>query len=177
MKHIFAVSALALALPVIAVAQAQTAPQNETMQPLSAQDKLFIKKAAYAGLAEVSDGQLAESKGDASVKKVATQMVTDHAKANDQLTSLSQSLGDPAPTRTDTKHLKIHNALQGLSGAAFNAKYLKTELQGHEMTITAFQTEINSGSNPQLKQFASQTLPILQMHLSMIKSAVPPGNG
>jgi putative membrane protein len=175
MRRIFVVSALAFALPALAVAQSVST--SSTSQTLSTQDKLFVKKAAYAGLAEVADGQLAQSKGDPSVQKVGTQMVTDHSKANDQLTTLSQSLGDPAPTATDTKHQKIHTALEGLSGSAFDAKYLKTELQGHQMTIAAFQTEISSGTNPQLKQFASQTLPILQMHLSMIKSAIAPGNG
>jgi putative membrane protein len=175
MKRILTATALTFALPALSMAQSATTPT--AAQTLSAQDKLFIKKAAYAGLSEVSDGQLAKSKGDATVQKVATQMVTDHPKANDQLASLSQSLGDPAPTATDTKHLKIHSKLQGLSGSAFDSNYLKTQLQGHEMTITAFQTEISSGSNPQLKQFASQTLPILQMHLSMIKSAMAPANG
>jgi putative membrane protein len=171
----FLLGATILALPVMAVAQ--SSPTAGSANALSAQDKIFIKKAAYAGLAEVSDGQLAQSKGDAGVQKVAVQMVTDHSKANDQLTNLSQSLGDPAPTATDAKHLKIHTSLESLTGTGFDAKYLSTELQGHEMTITAFKTEASSGSNPELKQFASQTLPILEMHLSMIKSAIHPVNG
>jgi putative membrane protein len=98
-------------------------------------------------------------------------MVTDHTKANDELTSLSQQLGDPAPTQTDSKHKAMTAALQKASGSSFDTLYLKQQLLGHEKTIALFKKEISSGSNPALKSFAQTTLPVLEEHLTMIKTA------
>ena len=153
-----------------------SAPANSTMSAtlskLSVTDKQFIHSAAIAGLAEVNDGQLAEQKGDNSVKQIGTRMVADHSKANDQLATLSNQLGDPAPIQTDAKHMQISASLKTRSGSAFDAAYLQTELTGHKQTIALFKKEIAGGSDEQLKKFAQTTLPILEMHLSMIKSTL-----
>ncbi len=149
-----------------------TSTMSATYSKLSAKDKQFIHAAAIAGLAEVNDGQLAEQMGDNSVKQIGTRMVTDHSKANDQLATLSMRLGDPAPIQTDSKHMQMSDTLKTKSGSAFDTAYLETVLTGHEKTIALFKKEISSGSNGHLKNFAQTTLPILEMHLSMIKSAL-----
>jgi len=139
---------------------------------LSEQDKTFIKMAAISGLAEVTDGRLAEQMGGSGVKPIAQRMVTDHTKANAQLAELSQQLGDPAPTQTDATHKQMTASLRKLSGTSFDNTYLKDQVSGHEKAIALFKKEIKSGSNPALMNFAQTTLPVLEMHLSMIKSAV-----
>jgi len=168
MKKILLATALGLALPMAAMAQSM----DDGNAKLSAQDKMFIKKAGDAGLAEVADGKLAKAQGTAAVKKVAARMVTDHSSANQQLASLSAQLGDPAPTVTDAKHQDMHDQLEQLSGPQFDDEYLQDQLTAHQQAIALFQKEIDNGSNPQLKQFASDTLPVLQMHLDMIQKAL-----
>lgn len=157
--------------PPSATGQMTAASPAPGAKSLSTQDKTFIKMAAYSGLAEVTDGHLAEQMGDASIKQIGTQMVTDHTKANDQLTTLSQQLGDPAPTQTSSKYRAMTAELQKTSGSAFDSMYLKQQLLGHEKTIALFKKEISSGSNPALKSFAQTTLPVIEQHLAMIKSA------
>jgi len=66
----------------------------------------------------------------------------------------------------------MHAELTNLSGSAFDAKYLKDELLGHEKTIALFKTEVRDGGDIQLKTLASNTLPTLQMHLNMIQAAM-----
>jgi putative membrane protein len=154
-------------VPLLASAQSMT-----SSAPLNTQDKMFIQNAAYAGLAEVSDGKLAESRGSSAVKTIGTRMVTDHTKVNDQLATLSKQLGDPAPTMTDATHLKMHVALELHTGSTFDTHYLKDELLGHEKTIALFKMEMQDGGNTQLKSLASNTLPTLQMHLNMIEAAM-----
>jgi len=138
---------------------------------LNVQDRTFIKMAAIGGLAEVTDGQLAEQMGDASVKQIGTRMVTDHTKANDKLTALSKQLGDPAPAQTDPKHMAMTAALQKDTGTTFDTAYLREQLTAHEKTIALFKTEISKGGNPALKSFAQTMLPVLEDHLSIIRSA------
>jgi putative membrane protein len=72
----------------------------------------------------------------------------------------------------DANHAAMSAKLKELSGSAFDKKYLKMELTGHEKTIALFKAEASSGSAENLKSFASTTLPILEQHLSMIKAAM-----
>jgi len=190
MKKLLLATAMAVALPAAAFAQysttnvpltdpttksgaspALTSPGGAMTGKLNAQDKAFIHAAAIGGIAEVSDGQLAEQMGDDSVKQIGARMVTDHTKANDQLAQLSQQLGDPAPTQTDAKHLQMSRSLKTMSGSSFDTAYLKDQLTAHEKTIALFKKEISGGGNARLKSFASATLPVLEEHLSMIKAA------
>ena len=182
MKKILLTTAAIIAIPVLASAQTSTgsAMANSSAasgaSTLNAQDRTFIHKAAIAGLAEVNDGKLAESQGNDSVKQIGMRMVTDHTQANTQLTTLSSDLGDPAPSTTDATHQQMSASLQKLSGSSFDSKYLHEQLLAHEQAVTLFKTEASDGSNPRLKSFASSTLPTLEMHLSMIKSALKSTN-
>ncbi len=161
-----------LAVVTLCAAPLLASAQSMSGGPLNAQDKMFIQNAADAGLSEVSDGNLAQSKGSPTVKTIGDRMVTDHTKVNDQLAALSNQLGDPAPTMTDATHLKIHAALELYTGSAFDTHYLKDELLGHQKTIALFKMEMQDGGNTQLKALASNTLPTLQMHLNMIEAAM-----
>ncbi len=167
------------ALPLAAMAQTTTSTSTDApgmsetgSTALSTQDRKFIKMAGFAGLSEVQAGQVAEQNGDASVKAVGERMVTDHTKANDQLATLSQQLGDPAPTTLPATQRAMITKMQGMSGASFDTSYLKAQTAAHKKAIALFESEISNGSNAQLKQFASNTLPILKEHLTMIQSAM-----
>jgi putative membrane protein len=91
----------ALVFPLSATAQTDSSMGNEASSTnsepasskLSMQDTHFIKMAAIAGLAEVSDGKLAENMGGPSVKGIGAQMVRDHSKANAQLTTIAEEDG------------------------------------------------------------------------------------
>jgi putative membrane protein len=136
------------------------------MSPMSAklsmQDTHFIKMASIAGLAEVNDGQLADNMGDAPVKAIGTQMVTDRSKANDQLATIAKEDGLTSPTMVDAKHAAMSAKLKTLSGSAFGKEYSEMELTGHEKTIALFKTEASSSSAENLKSFANSDLGTLQ---------------
>lgn len=146
-------------------------PRN-TNAEVSAQDKRFVKAAAQAGLSEVQEGQLAQQKGDESVKSVGTRMVTDHTKANDQLKTLAQTEGVNVPDAVNAKQSAQLQKLQGMSSSQFDHSYLADQKQAHLKAIKLFQKEAQSGTDPELKSFAASSLPMLQTHLSIIKSAI-----
>jgi putative membrane protein len=133
------ISVAVLGLPLSALAQTgstmssgATSTNEPSASKLSTEDAHFIKMAAIGGLAEVNDGKLAENTGGSSVKAIGTQMVTDHSKANDQLTAIAKEDGVTPPTMVDATHAAITAKLKTLSGAAFDKEYLQTELVGHE---------------------------------------------
>jgi putative membrane protein len=181
MRKLLLASITATLLPLAGFAQSSSLPPVTTASPgsgmgmatsnIDPSDARFVKLASAAGLAEVQDGQLAESKGSLAVQKIGARMVADHSKANAQLKALALRMGVQAGPAVTTHAAATSATLQGLSGSAFDAEYLKTQQQAHIRAIALFKTESESGSNADLKAFATQTLPILQMHLQMIEAA------
>jgi len=176
MRKLLMASAISLLLP--AAATAQMTP-NATIAPtasgqLSTQDQNFVKQAAMSGMAEVQEGQLAQSKGDIEVQSLGAHMVADHTKANDQLKGITRSLDVALPLNVSAKQTAMITKLQNASGtSAFDSAYLSGQKTAHLKAIKVFETEISTGSNPQLKTFATTTLPILKMHLAMVEAATP----
>jgi len=78
--------------------------------------------------------------------------------------------GVAAPSDLDKADQKQIDALQKKNGAGFDKQYVKDQLAAHKKTVALFQKEASSGSDPQLKQFASDTLPTLQHHLSDVEA-------
>lgn len=162
-----------------AVAQTSAAQSGRAASTPAAQSKApdaaFVEKASAAGLAEVAAGKAATEKGQSdAVKTFGQQMVDDHTKANDELTSLAQPKGvtvASAPMASDTKALAT---MSNLSGTAFDTAFKKKMVADHEKAIALFKKESASGNDADLKAFASKTLPTLQHHLEMAK-ALPAG--
>ena len=138
---------------------------------MSSADMTFATKAAQGGMAEVQLGQLAVQKADnPQVKAFGQRMIDDHTKVNDQMKSLATSQNMTLPTTLDAKDQAEYNKLSQLSGPAFDKAYMKDMLKDHREDIKEFQKEANSGKDPQLKQLAASTLPILQQHLQLAES-------
>ncbi len=136
--------------------------------PVSAQDQTFVKQAAIGGMAEVQEGQLAVSKASApDVKQFGQHMIDDHTPNNQELMTLAQQKGITPPAALDPKHSKQAAALQKKSGAAFDRAYIKGQVAGHQEMASVMQTEIQSGTDPDLKAFAQKTLQVVQEHLQM----------
>ena len=131
--------------------------------------------AAIGGLMEVELGQLAAQKGTSeAVKQFGQRMVDDHGKANTELTSLAASKGITLPTSIDDKHRQDVTKLSAMSGAEFDRAYSKMMLKDHEKDVSEFEKQSTKGTDPDVKAFASKTLPTLQEHLTMVRAL--PGN-
>jgi putative membrane protein len=168
MKRLMVLAPLMAALAGPALAQQTAATGNAATAQLNSVDRQFVSAAASGGIAEVQTAQLAEQQGSKSqVKSFAQKMIDDHTKANQQLASLASQMGVTPPTEPDAKEKAAAAKLKALNGTAFDRAYVRQEIQDHKETIALFQKEAKSGQDPQLKQFASQTLPTLQEHLKM----------
>lgn len=143
-------------------------------------DASFTKQAAMGGMAEIKMGHLAEQKGtNPTVKAFGKRMVTDHTKADDQLKQVAAKDKLMLPSGIDKDQQAMYSNLAGLSGAEFDKAYAQDMVTDHEQTMQVFQQELSSGANPDLKKFASDTLPTIQDHLKMAKQmqTTVTGNG
>jgi len=142
---------------------------GETMTP-KVDDKKFAKDAALGGMTEVELGKLAVQKASSdAVKQFGQKLVDDHTKANDQLKALASKGSINLPDSLDSKHQSRVDKLAKLSGPKFDKAFIKDAVKDHEKDISEFKNEAQYGSDPNVKQFAANTLPTLQQHLAAAK--------
>jgi putative membrane protein len=129
-------------------------------------DQHFVMEAAKGGMAEVELGKLATQKAtNDQVKQFGQRMVDDHGKANDELKSLAQNKKITLPTEVDPKDKAFHDRLAKMSGEQFDRAYMQHMLADHRKDVNAFRMESKSGKDPDVKAWASKTLPTLEEHL------------
>jgi putative membrane protein len=137
-------------------------------KPSTPADSRFATKAAMGGMAEVQLGQLAlKNSSNTDVKTFAQKMVSDHTKAGEKLKDVAAKDNIALPSDMDAKDKALYDKLSKLQGADFDKAYMKDMVKDHKTDVAEFQKEANSGGNPDLKQFAGDTLPTLQEHLKM----------
>jgi putative membrane protein len=145
---------------------------QESANRLSAPDSTFATKAAQGGMAEVQLGQLATQKAsNPDVKAFGQQMVDDHSKANDEFKAIASGKGVTLPSNIDAKDQATYDRLSKLDGAAFDRAYMADMVRDHRADIAEFEREASHGSDPDIKGFASKTLPTLKHHLEMAEKA------
>jgi len=135
-------------------------------------DQEFMNKAAQGGMAEVMLGQTASSKGTSpDVKNFGNRMVSDHGKAGDELKQLAQTKGVTLPSDVDDESKKMADKLSTLSGKDFDKEYINGMVEDHEKDVKEFEKASKDAKDPDLKAWATKTLPTLQDHLKMAKEA------
>jgi putative membrane protein len=143
-------------------------------------DQQFVQKAAIDNLAEIQLGRLATQRAEnAAVKTFAEQMVDDHTKALDALTTAAGQSGTQVTRELDDKHRELHQRLSSLQGAEFDREYMKAMVEAHEEAAGMLEdrAERAPGSagatveSPEgrVNQWAADTLPVVQTHLQQAK--------
>lgn len=137
-------------------------------------DQTFVRKASQGNQAEVELGKMAAEKTtNPQVKQFAERMIRDHSKAEEQLQQVAQAQGVELPIEPDAQAKMTKKELADLSGDQFDKAYMSDMLKDHKQDIAEFRREEHSGSNPQVKEFAQKTLPILESHLREAEKVAP----
>lgn len=150
---------------------ANTTSSNMSSTPLSKMDSTFVMEAAVGGMTEVAAGTVAQQNAASDrVKAFGSMMVTDHSKANDELKSLASSHGLTVPSALPAAKQKDVDNMQKMTGKAFDMHYTTMMVADHKKTIDLFKKASTSATDPDLKNWATKTLPTLQMHLDSIQA-------
>ncbi|MBB5189378.1 putative membrane protein [Silvimonas terrae] len=137
---------------------------------LAPDDIVFIDKAGAAGNAEMTTSKLAlkQAKGK-DVQDFAGHMIEDHQQLADRLTRLARGKKhDLHPQNSPDLKAEL-TRLSGLKGDAFDAAYIQYQVAAHQDAVHLFSKEAESGNDLDVRQFAAQTLPLLQAHLHAIQ--------
>jgi putative membrane protein len=177
MKRVFLLLA-SLVVPALgavigAVITAAPAGAAQVASPVSAQDRQWMQTSAAGDIFEIRGGQMAEQKGQSqAVRALGARLVADHTKTLSDARDLASKLGITLPSQPGAKMQTELSQFAAASGAAFDVLYAKTEISDHEQDISETTTEINNGSNSEVKQEAQTDLPILRTHLALAQQAL-----
>ncbi len=162
---------LSAMLPIAACSSDKPQPVATEAPPppaVAAADQSFAMTAAAGGLAEIQAAQLAQTKDKrGSVKAYADLMIKDHTTADQQLMQIAQQKGITLPTAPTDEQEAMYTKLQGETGREFNHDYVAGQVEDHKSMLATFQAEAQNGADPDLKAFATQTVPIIQHHLTV----------
>jgi putative membrane protein len=152
---------------VIGIANAQTGAPMEAPATLNAVDFNFVGQANLGAPFQVNSGRLAEKKGgSADIRNYAHLMVTSHIPVADALTAILQRKNvTPSNTLLHGAYDAMISTLNADHRAAFDRDYVNGQVEYQKGNAALFRQEIENGSDPELKQFASQTLPKIEDHL------------
>ncbi len=172
-------SALTLTAPLRVFAQAAPAKKEAVAKMdkaaaggFTAADKKLIKIAAQSDETEISMAKLALTKTDnAEIKKYAQMMVDDHGKTTMQLKPIADAAGVAKPD-LKAKDKATAAKLEALSGSKFDMAYLQANLKSHQQTAAKMRAQAPAVTNPDLKSFATETLPVVEHHAMMAQEMV-----
>ncbi|WP_439881028.1 DUF4142 domain-containing protein [Pontibacter sp. MBLB2868] len=130
----------------------------------------FMTKAASGGMMEVELGKLAQEKGQMQeVKDFGQMMVTDHSAANEKLKALAAQKNIVLPDSMGEEHMDHVQELRNMTGADFDKAYISLMVDDHQKDIDMFEDAANDLEDPEVKSFASNTVPTLRKHLDRAK--------
>jgi putative membrane protein len=152
-------------------AAAPDSAQPIATTPVDKDDADFAVKAANGGMAEVAMGQLAQTNAmNQSVKEFGSMMVKDHGEAGDKLKQIAGQKNITLPATLGDKEQKRLEDLQKKTGKDFDKAYVKLMVDDHQEDIKEFKEAADKCKDPDLKAFATKTLPVLEKHLDSIQA-------
>lgn len=138
---------------------------SATAEPtkLSQADQKFILSVAASGVQEVQDGQVAQQRGNATTKNVASRIVSDRSRSNKELLDLAKKKG----LGVGVDKIKARN----MGGSNYDKQYIYSVTHDYEEDIGLFKKAASSSGDKDVKAWASKNLPTMQQHLAMLKQA------
>jgi putative membrane protein len=132
-------------------------------------DKIFLRKAAEGGIAEVKLGQLAAEKaGSDEVKAFGQKMVDDHSKLNDEMAVVADAMGVRLPKSMSKDDQAEYDKLSALSGNDFDMEYLTFMVRDHHKDLHEFRMEAASTTDPALHDVVTKGENVIREHTLMV---------
>jgi putative membrane protein len=154
-----------------AVKDATAAAVGAISAEMTTTSKGFVNAAALSDMYEVEAGTIAVERGQSSaVKSFGKQMVGAHTATTKQLQKIlaSNTIDVTPPTALDDRRQGMIDDLRGAKAADFDHRYLVQQEAAHKEARILMRGYAKSGDKPALKQFAADTLPKVEDHLTMI---------
>lgn len=135
-------------------------------QPTSGPDAKFITRTAQANLAEVQMSAWAKDHAlSDEVRQFAGKVMDDHTKLADELRGLAVNQNATLTADLDPKDSAEIERMKTLEPNVMERAYMHEVMKWHQREADAFKREVETGKDPDLKNWASRMLPKIQAHI------------
>ncbi len=142
-------------------AEVQPPARTDPIPSPSQTERNFVKETLANSRSEIALADLAMDQGaDPMVKAFAKMIVDDHNRSNDNLEDIARK----KTIETDVEE-NFDNHLISQTGTEFDQALIKRMILDHAAAIERFKTAEKQITDPELHDFITSTLPILQAHL------------
>jgi len=162
---------IALVGAAVGVAACSSSARTAPPADVSFAGPQFVQLASAIDQFEIKSGRLAlERSQNPTVRSYAEQMIRDHTASSSELKSVAAAEGKALPGM-DPAHAQMLQQLQPLRGPQFDSAYMQMQLQAHREAFAIRQTYAKAGDDPQLRQLAMQSTPLVEKHLAELQTA------
>lgn len=147
------------------------AQDNVTQSAPDSTDQQFLSYAAEDNQAEIQLCLIAEKRAaNPALKAFARLMVDDHAEVESRLAALADQLHFRLPDSIGEDGKRTLSELSALYDNEFELKFMQAQIGDHSEDIKKYAEEEAKTKNTRIRQFATETAPILQQHLALARA-------
>ena len=153
----------------------------------SDQDTTWVKAAHQSNLAEIAAGTAAQKSATTDdVRKLGAMWIQMHTELDNSLKTAAKQLDVNLPDGPTADQKQKLAAVTEKSGQSFDTAWIAEEIGGHSTTLAATKRELSTGSDDQVLKLARTATPVVEQHLTELRSAarkygaprsVPSGTG
>jgi putative membrane protein len=125
----------------------------------------FVSEAVTRGLAEAEIGKIARERGSSTdVRQFGERMVQYHGENNERMLRILRDQQIEAPSEmTEAQRTQV-TRLGRLEGTELDRQYIQQVIENHQSSTELYRRASESDINPELRQFATETLPDIEDH-------------
>jgi putative membrane protein len=138
---------------------------------LVTEDKEFVTKAAQIGMIETTLGRHVAAKASSpEVRAFGERMLTEHGRAHEELKAILANKGIAIPAEIKKEHREEIAELSELSGPKLDKEYASEVVEAHEKDVDEFRKASKTLRDPELREWATRTLSMLEGHLAAARA-------
>jgi putative membrane protein len=161
-----AADATAAAAAAAATPAAEPVVVDHTMTP-----EAFVQAVAASDLLEINLGRMAMAKADEqTVKDFGHRMVTNHTAIQVIIGKIAVAQEITLPTEIAADDTAIVTSLEALSGEEFDKAYMAYMADENPKILAMYRWQYDNCTDPTVKPFASQTMPIIGTHARLAEA-------
>jgi putative membrane protein len=145
---------------------------KQAIKPLRKADKDFLQDAQQACMAAVQSSQLALDRStNEQVRNYAQRVLEEHTDARNRLDALAEAKGVEVPDAPSLMQRARLIVLSMREGSNFDRHYVgPAAVSAREEAVDLFHKAATGAQDPDIRAFASDTLPLLQHDLDVAKT-------
>ena len=167
MKVPYVTKLVILCLSIMCIPLLMSAQSQSSTAALGPVETYFITQTSLGTPFQVDSGNLAVTKGTTqAIRDYAQLMVSSHVAVNNELDAiLRKKAAVPPPTLLKAAYSTMISTLEHEDGKTFDSDYMTGQVNYQNANAILYKYEIANGADPDLKDFAKQTLSKIEDHL------------